>query len=484
MDLGPRYPARGDLDDPQRDYFDIISDHTKPGDKIVICLAEPSWHHQNYDNLHEISMLARKRGAKVCAVLAGDWHHYSRYTNSDLGVQFITCGGGGAFAHATHQLKSRIDLQWVEVTGADHKVTDPKDPIAFNKMEARILKPSDHVDFSLGNVEVNVTNGDTLAGGAAPIAQRSRRRPSASALKNYRHHAPRIYPSKAKSRLLGLKNLLLPFRNQRFAWFVGCIYFLYAWVFEVSAPKLDTTSLQIPKGTISAEQAKIALSSLAQFFWSSIGPTRVIDALQNSPMFFFMLLGLWGGLVYYVELGKGLINGMLKFVIGTAHFLMHLTALLVVSLAAFIPAIAVAGLLGAGAQGFGIAESSAIGKSLLSLGFMAGYALLSIAIGGFVGALIMGVYWTLTSLLMNMHCGDAFGALMIKDYKHFLRMRFEPDQLTIYPIAIDKVPGRRGWRVPTTGERLSSPSMLVPKKALEPHLIEPPIVIKVADIRS
>jgi hypothetical protein len=43
-------------------------------------------------------MLARKKGAKICAVLAGDWHHYSRYTNDELGVQFITCGGGGAFA--------------------------------------------------------------------------------------------------------------------------------------------------------------------------------------------------------------------------------------------------------------------------------------------------------------------------------------------------------------------------------------------------
>ncbi|MEZ5853923.1 MAG: phospholipase D-like domain-containing protein [Hyphomicrobiaceae bacterium] len=93
---GPDIQLGGTLDDPQRDYFDIISDHTSPGDKVIICLAEPSWHHENYDNLHEISMLARKNGAKVCAVLAGDWHHYSRYTNKDLGVQFITCGGGGS----------------------------------------------------------------------------------------------------------------------------------------------------------------------------------------------------------------------------------------------------------------------------------------------------------------------------------------------------------------------------------------------------
>ena len=83
-----------------------------------------------------------------------------------------------------------------------------------------------------------------------------------------------------------------------------------------------------------------------------------------------------------------------------------------------------------------------------------------------------------------MHCGDAFGALMIKDYKHFLRMRFDRDTLTIYPIAIEKVPGRRGWRIPTTGERAKSPSQIVPKKPLDPHLIEAPIVIRAADVRQ
>ncbi len=111
------------------------------------------------------------------------------------------------------------------------------------------------------------------------------------------------------------------------------------------------------------------------------------------------------------------------------------------------------------------------------------YAVVTIMVGGFVGAAIMGCYWTLTSLLFNLHCGDAFGALMIKDYKHFLRMRFEPDRVTIYPIAINKVPGRRGWRVPTAAERKAVASQLVPKRSLDPHLIEAPIVIEAGKVR-
>ncbi|MEQ1715105.1 MAG: hypothetical protein ABL907_03830, partial [Hyphomicrobium sp.] len=119
---GPDIQLGGSLDDPQRDYFDIVADYTKPGDKIILCLAEPSWLHQNYDNLHEINLMARKRGAKVCAMLAGDWHHYSRYANDELGVALITCGGGGAFAHATHQLKDNIELDWA--IGSDEGAPD------------------------------------------------------------------------------------------------------------------------------------------------------------------------------------------------------------------------------------------------------------------------------------------------------------------------------------------------------------------------
>ena len=39
-------------------------------------------------------------------------------------------------------------------------------------------------------------------------------------------------------------------------------------------------------------------------------------------------------------------------------------------------------------------------------------------VGGLLGGLLMGIYWTLTSTLFNMHCGDAFGALGIKNFKH------------------------------------------------------------------
>jgi hypothetical protein len=55
-------------------------------------------------------------------------------------------------------------------------------------------------------------------------------------------------------------------------------------------------------------------------------------------------------------------------------------------------------------------------------------------------------------------------------------MKFEKDKLTIYPIALDKVPGRFGWKS-RNKDALEGP-LIVPKKPLKPRLIEGPIVIE------
>ena len=71
------------------------------------------------------------------------------------------------------------------------------------------------------------------------------------------------------------------------------------------------------------------------------------------------------------------------------------------------------------------------------------YPVLIIPLGGLVGGFIFGAYWVLTGLLARMHTGDAFGALGIRDYKNFVRMKFERDKLTIYPIGVKKLPSTK-----------------------------------------
>jgi len=233
----------------------------------------------------------------------------------------------------------------------------------------------------------------------------------------------------------------------------------------------------IPAGKPTPQEALVQVERL---FWSFISPERVLAAVRASPMFFFMLIGLWIGLIYYVDLGKGFFRSIGKLVIGTAHFAAHLSALLIVNIIAFLPSLVVA------VPVLWLVDTipmlAASTKALQEVGFLSSFALTSIVMGGLVGAMIMGVYWTVTATFFNMHCGDAFGALGIRNYKHFLRMSFETDRVTIYPIGIDKVPGRRGWRPATPEERAVTPSQIVPKAPLEPFLIEQPIVINAGDI--
>ena len=80
----------------------------------IICLAEPSWLMADLQGagrggelLQDHDDCARKRGARVVAVIAGDWHHYNRYYAHELDVHFITSGGGGAFLHPDARAQER-----------------------------------------------------------------------------------------------------------------------------------------------------------------------------------------------------------------------------------------------------------------------------------------------------------------------------------------------------------------------------------------
>ena len=600
---GPDIQLADNLDDSQRDYFDIMADETKPGDKIILCLAEPSWLHHNYDNLHEISMLARKKGAKILAVLAGDWHHYSRYTSDKLGVEFITCGGGGAFAHATHGLKRRILLNWATPTGADHRVADPADPDEFNRLERAVISP-DGPDFTLhpddsalikdppkpepvpGPAPLSAVGyaGDALHSAAVQFAAsepgdpkpisdvdagpgrrvKPVRKEDISAA-SFKLKAAAIYPPRWKSRLLCLKNLGLPFRNKKFAILVGIIYFIFAWVWSSSDPRHSpvmtklaediavqaqharseydlvrkaisdiqqklkqqqlalppgeppTTGMIVLEGQLAAARLKEAptqaewaeldkrskavdggrkvqlndqireletmtnltiderLRYLVVFFHQYspleevLNPTALLAAGQQGPLFAFLLIGLWAVLVNYVEAGPGFAGKVAKFSIGTLHFSAHLIALLVISWIA---------------SGVGVPLGTVLKYHIADpwpdVIRVTWNFLVTLLLGGLLGGFVMGLYWTLTSTLMNMHTGDAFGALGIKDYKHFLRIRLEPDRAVIYPVALDKIPGPSGWRWklrPNETRPTHNPQIL-PVKPLIPRLLEEPIVIE------
>ena len=116
------------------------------------------------------------------------------------------------------------------------------------------------------------------------------------------------------------------------------------------------------------------------------------------------------------------------------------------------------------------------------VGFMS-YPLLMIIFGALVGGSLWGMYWVVSGLFGRMHAEESFAALRIKNYKNFLRMKFEPDKLTIYPLGVDKVPGPDHWMNAPRGRANPLPSnpKLIAVKPIDVRLIENPIVIPCYD---
>lgn len=118
--LGIDVQLASDLDQPQMDYFCKVAAEMKPGDRVVLCTAEPAWVHtledtKAFDNLRLFEeKVIVPTGAELALTLTGDLHHYSRYTDAVReGAEQrhkITAGGGGAYLLGTQLLPAEISL--------------------------------------------------------------------------------------------------------------------------------------------------------------------------------------------------------------------------------------------------------------------------------------------------------------------------------------------------------------------------------------
>ena len=110
------------------------------------------------------------------------------------------------------------------------------------------------------------------------------------------------------------------------------------------------------------------------------------------------------------------------------------------------------------------------------------FAIEMIVFGGLVAGALFGLYLYASSRWWNQNHNDAYSAMRLDSYRNFLRMRIHDDEITIYPVGLDRVPKRREWRVNTT--RSGSPSpVYVPVSPLAPRLIEGPIAVKSPNMR-
>lgn len=98
--------------------------------------------------------------------------------------------------------------------------------------------------------------------------------------------------------------------------------------------------------------------------------------------------------------------------------------------------------------------------------------------GGLIGGFFFGLNLLVTCRWFKMNDNDAFSALRLDTYRNFLRIRIKDNEVTIYPIGLDKIPARTEWRPnPKAAPGNSNEPVFLPTVELAPHLIERPIVV-------
>ncbi|MGV3585378.1 MAG: metallophosphoesterase [Adhaeribacter sp.] len=235
-----------DIDHPQLQYFDkIAAKKMQPGDKIILCTAEPSWvfttrnNDKTYDNLKFFEQrYIVQNGFELVVTLAGDLHHYAHYALTENGKTYhkITSGGGGAFSHPTHNLKDELNLRE-------------------------------------GKFKLQAT-----------------------------------FPTKAQSRLMAWRTLIFPWFNLQFAAFMGFFYLLFAWLLQENDHAFVAIINQYPLDfngftNYTNHVLNIVLFSPFMVFFIGLaifGVTKFTDT-KSSRTPFLWLLGLGHGCVHILN---------------------------------------------------------------------------------------------------------------------------------------------------------------------------------------
>jgi hypothetical protein len=270
-----------------------------------------------------------------------------------------------------------------------------------------------------------------------------------------------VYPDVTKSRFRYLGALLLPFYSWKFAATVGGFYLLYAWLLQ-SATHSSQIAGQIFEGltiTHTTLMDKLAEKSLAEFgeVFSNIG-----QILLYSPSSAIFTLVVLVGLMFLANPERktfGWVDLLFYRTVGLLHGIAHVV--LIILLIWFFAYLNL--------QIWGYETGNWHHIILLAAEMF--------VVGGFLGAILVGFYLTIGSLLLGLNLNESFSCQHIEGYKNFLRLRIDKaGKLTVYPIGLtdvgtkwefnpDAKPGESWFEQPATC------------KPLSPHLIEEPIDI-------
>lgn len=251
-----------------------------------------------------------------------------------------------------------------------------------------------------------------------------------------------IYPQPKESRRLAKGNLLFWYKNPDFCIEVlGPLYLLCALI------------MLAWRGYGEAGGAGDFFSR----FWNQI------NILWPTPIFLLISVGLWllfAKTAYMKSTGR-------KYFLATLHSLSHIGIILFGT--------ALVSVLAAPSQSVPM-----LGDILYFLALCLGMLLFS-----FLGGFFWGAYLTAASWFWGDEPNNAFSAMRLDSYRHFIRLRIESNKVTIYPIGIDKSPQRSDWKINSDFDEKDpdqNTPAIIPLKDIGQHLIEDPIIIDLANV--
>lgn len=386
--LGIDVQLAADIDQPQMDYFCRVAERMQPGDRVILCTAEPAWVHTRsdpraFDNLafFEKQVLA-PRGAELALTLTGDLHHYARYSSPAAeGTRQrhkITAGGGGAYLLGTQLLPADIELD------------APVPPAEAAAAAARVGEDTDHSPHRT----------ETWTRGP-------------------------LYPGLGESLRLKLGAWKLFWKNPSFAVFLGVVYALFAW-FVQSASQVSAVFDGVYGDDFMEAVGRLAIADLGEIAGLYLKVAMYSPSVVALTLLF--IAGMGAFTAPDVERSRFLVEHtwlrrVFRWGLGTVHGVAHI-ALVVGLMWAFSVTFSTRAL-----------DASTQSDPVISVGFLAAMVLG----GGLLGSLLMSLF-----LLPFVNYNEAFSAQHLESHKNFVRLRIDRGgDLTVYAYGVD-APGT--WR--------------------------------------
>lgn len=250
--------------------------------------------------------------------------------------------------------------------------------------------------------------------------------------------AKACYPPRRVSRKLAWGNLCFIAKNADFCLTLGFLYWLSGLIMLWWQGYGGKSS-----GVGWAEQ-----------MWVQLG------TILPTPTFVALVLAYMAAIIHYADIKPV----ELKRIVGGAHALLHI-CIATLSTAFFSTAL-----------------SSLLELPLGEILYFAGLGIGVIATG-FAGGLVWRLYLLLASWIWAMHANDAFSAMRLDSYRHFLRLKIDGDKLTVYPIGIDQSPKRSDWKFDEErNEDDQNAPIIIPMRSLGQKFIEGPVTLDTSSI--